>query len=198
MLSRVARTASNSTRLTAYHPAGNIHRRAWLLAASAPIAIYASQRYFFNLGSSQSTSSSKMAPTDFPKGRTDEEWRTVLSPEQFRILRKKGTEMAGTSDLNDHQPTSGTYNCAACDSPLYTANQKFASHCGWPAFFDTVPGAVTRHEDRTFGMLRTEITCSQCGGHLGHVFKGEGYEAAKSTDERHCVNGISLKFSEDK
>ena len=89
----------------------------------------------------------------------------------------------------------GTYNCAACDAPLYTADQKFKSGCGWPAFFDTVPGAVTRHTDKTFGMERTEIVCTKCGGHLGHVFKGEGYPTP--TDERHCVNSVSLKFAND-
>lgn len=83
--------------------------------------------------------------------------------------------------------------CAACHAPLYRATHKFKSGCGWPAYFDSLPGAVTRHTDSTFGMARTEITCSKCGGHLGHVFKGEGYPTP--TDERHCVNSVSLKFS---
>jgi peptide-methionine (R)-S-oxide reductase len=94
-------------------------------------------------------------------------------------------------------PDTGVYTCAACEAPLYKANQKFKSGCGWPAYFDNIPGAVTRHTDRTFGMERTEIVCSNCGGHLGHVFKGEGYPTP--TDERHCVNSVSMKFSpEDK
>lgn len=88
---------------------------------------------------------------------------------------------------------SGVYTCAGCEAPLYKANHKFKSGCGWPAYFDSIPGAVTRHEDSTFGMVRTEIVCSNCGGHLGHVFKGEGL--ATPTDERHCVNSISLNFS---
>ena len=83
--------------------------------------------------------------------------------------------------------------CAACKTPLYRATHKFKSGCGWPAYFDAIPGAVTRHTDRTFGMERTEIVCSKCGGHLGHVFKGEGYPTP--TDERHCVNSVSLKFT---
>ena len=87
------------------------------------------------------------------------------------------------------------YSCAGCNAPLYKANHKFKSGCGWPAYFDSLPGAVTRHEDRTGGMLRTEIVCSKCGGHLGHVFKGEGFPTP--TDERHCVNSISLNFSPD-
>ena len=92
-------------------------------------------------------------------------------------------------------PSAGTYNCAACDAPLYTAQHKFKSGCGWPAYFDSIPGAVERKVDRGFGMARTEIVCANCGGHLGHVFKGEGYPTP--TDERHCVNSVSLNFTED-
>ena len=92
-------------------------------------------------------------------------------------------------------PDEGVYTCAACDAPLYKARHKFKSGCGWPAYFDSLPGAVTRHVDGTFGMQRTEIVCSNCGGHLGHVFKGEGYPTP--TDERHCVNSVSLKFNKD-
>ena len=115
--------------------------------------------------------------------------------EQFRILRQKGTEAPYTGAYDKHMPSSGAYTCAACDAPLYKATHKFKSGCGWPAYFDSIPGAVTRHTDRTFGMARTEIVCSNCGGHLGHVFKGEGYPTP--TDERHCVNSISLTFKED-
>jgi peptide-methionine (R)-S-oxide reductase len=125
-----------------------------------------------------------------PGHRTD----TVIA-EQFRVLRKQGTEAPYTGKYDQHSPSTGVYTCAACDAPLYTADQKFKSGCGWPAFFDTVPGAVTRHSDRTFGMERIEIVCSNCGGHLGHVFKGEGYPTP--TDERHCVNSVSLNFKED-
>ena len=112
--------------------------------------------------------------------------------EQFRVIREKGTEAPYTGKYDKHMPSSGVYKCAACEAPLYRANHKFKSGCGWPAFFDALPGAVTRHEDRTFGMARTEIVCSKCGGHLGHVFKGEGYPTP--TDERHCVNSVSLNF----
>ena len=92
-------------------------------------------------------------------------------------------------------PSEGVYTCAGCAAPLYKATHKFKSGCGWPAYFDSIPGAVTRHTDRTFGMARTEIVCSNCGGHLGHVFKGEGYPTP--TDERHCVNSVSLNFSKE-
>ena len=130
-----------------------------------------------------------------PVEKSDDEWRAVLNKEQFRILREKGTEAPFTGKYDSHYPEEGVYACAACSAPLYKADQKFKSGCGWPAFFDTVPGAVTRHTDRTFGMERTEIVCSNCGGHLGHVFKGEGFN--NPIDERHCVNSISLNFKKD-
>jgi len=133
--------------------------------------------------------------TDYPVKKSDEEWQAVLTPEQFRILREKGTEPPGSGKYDKHLPSSGVYTCAGCEAPLYKASHKFSSGCGWPAFFDAVPGAVERHTDRTFGMSRTEILCANCGGHLGHVFKGEGYETP--TDERHCVNSISIKFDKD-
>lgn len=134
---------------------------------------------------------------DFPVQKSDEEWRAILSPEQFRIIRKQGTEQPYSGKYDKHSPSSGVYACGACQAPLYRASHKFSSGCGWPAFFDAIPGAVTRRTDRAFGMARTEIVCSNCGGHLGHVFKGEGYDTP--TDERHCVNSVSLKFApEDK
>lgn len=118
----------------------------------------------------------------------------IIVAEQFRVVREKGTEAPYTGKYDQHMPSAGTYNCVACNAPLYTAKHKFKSGCGWPAYFDSIPGAVTRHTDRTFGMARTEIVCSNCGGHLGHVFKGEGYPTP--TDERHCVNSVSLTFHE--
>ncbi|EFW21788.1 Peptide methionine sulfoxide reductase B2, chloroplastic [Coccidioides posadasii str. Silveira] len=149
--------------------------------------------FFGGLLNRFSTYAPTSAPMEYPDTRTEDEWRAILSPEQFRILRRKGTEAAFTGEYDKHKPTSGVYHCAGCNAPLYKAEHKFTSGCGWPAYFDCIPGAVTRHEDRSFGMTRTEIVCSNCGGHLGHVFKGEGYPTP--TDERHCVNSISLKFS---
>lgn len=147
---------------------------------------------FFKMGS---TGSSQAAPESFPKGMSTSEWRTKLNPEQFRILREKGTEMAGTGKYNKHYPKEGVYTCAGCDSPLYKATTKFDSGCGWPAFFDAIPGAIDRHSDRSWGMERIEITCKNCGGHLGHVFKGEGFNTP--TNERHCVNSVSINFDKD-
>ncbi|KAI3770081.1 hypothetical protein L6452_01202 [Arctium lappa] len=122
--------------------------------------------------------------------KSEEEWRAVLSPEQFRILRQKGTEYPGTGQY-DKFYEEGVYSCAGCGTPLYKSTTKFNSGCGWPAFYEGLPGAINRHPDPD-GM-RVEITCAACGGHLGHVFKGEGFRTP--TDERHCVNSISLKFA---
>ncbi|VVT46758.1 uncharacterized protein SAPINGB_P001372 [Magnusiomyces paraingens] len=132
--------------------------------------------------------------SDFKVKKTEAEWRATLSPEQFYVLRLKGTERPGTGEYNKHKE-EGTYNCAACDNPLYKSETKFDSGCGWPAFFEAIPGAIKLNKDTSMGMDRTEMVCGNCGGHLGHVFKGEGFPTP--TDERHCVNSISLKFISD-
>jgi len=125
--------------------------------------------------------------------KSESEWRAILSPEQFRVLREKGTERPGTGEYEHHEE-EGVYTCAGCETPLYKSTTKFSSGCGWPAFYDAIPGAVKRTEDKSMGITRTEITCTACGGHLGHVFKGEGFSTP--TNERHCVNSVSLKFHE--
>ncbi|XP_074275836.1 peptide methionine sulfoxide reductase B5-like [Silene latifolia] len=128
--------------------------------------------------------------TTGPVQKSEEEWRAVLSPQQFYILRQKGTERAGTGEYNKYSE-EGVYSCAGCGTPLYKSTTKFNSACGWPAFFDGLPGAINRTTDSDG--RRVEITCAACGGHLGHVFKGEGFQTP--TDERHCVNSVSLKFA---
>ncbi|KAF9889396.1 hypothetical protein FE257_007297 [Aspergillus nanangensis] len=160
-----------------------------VLQAASSISFLSS--FFGSSAKAQSTDDSM----SYPDKRNDDEWRAVLSPEQFRVIREKGTERPGTGEYDSHYPSQGVYTCAACNAPLYTASHKFKSGCGWPAYFDSIPGAVTRHTDKAFGMDRTEIVCSNCGGHLGHVFKGEGFPTP--TDERHCVNSVSLNFKED-
>ncbi|KAJ1029582.1 hypothetical protein NDA13_002828 [Ustilago tritici] len=169
------------------------------VAHFTPTGFFNTPRFFsatpatsFKMGS---TASSQAPPESFPKGMSNAEWRTKLNPEQFRILREKGTEMAGTGKYNKHYPKDGVYTCAGCDSPLYKATTKFDSGCGWPAFFDAIPGAIDRNSDRSWGMERIEITCNNCGGHLGHVFKGEGFNTP--TNERHCVNSVSINFDKD-
>ncbi|CAM0955580.1 unnamed protein product [Alopecurus aequalis] len=132
---------------------------------------------------------SSSAPTPGPVQKSEEEWEAILTPEQFRILRRKGTEYPGTGEYDKHF-SEGTYGCAGCGTPLYKSSTKFNSGCGWPAFYEGFPGAIKRTADPDG--RRVEITCAACGGHLGHVFKGEGFKTP--TDERHCVNSISLKF----
>jgi len=126
------------------------------------------------------------------KSTADDVWKKLLSAEQYHILRQKGTEPAGTGQYNKFYE-DGVYKCAGCGNPLYKSETKFNSGCGWPAFYDEIPGSVDRHVDNAFGMRRVEITCANCGGHLGHVFEGEGFPTP--TDQRHCVNSMSVKFA---
>jgi peptide-methionine (R)-S-oxide reductase len=123
--------------------------------------------------------------------KTDAEWKKVLSPEEYRVIRQKGTESAGTGEYNKFKPKEGYFACKACGQPLYTYQAKFDSGCGWPAFDKCVKGSVKTHVDNSFFMKRIEITCAKCDGHLGHVFEGEGFTP---TDERHCVNSVSVKY----
>lgn len=120
----------------------------------------------------------------------DAGWRARLSAIEYRILRQGGTEPAGTGPLTDHD-APGTYHCAGCGAHLYSSEHKFHSGCGWPAFDDEVENAVIRLDDRSFGMVRTEIRCRACDGHLGHVFRGEGLTPK---NVRHCVNSASIVF----
>ena len=129
---------------------------------------------------------------DYPVKKTDAEWRKQLSPEAFHVLREHGTERAGTSPLN-REKRAGTFSCAGCDQPLFKADTKFESGTGWPSFFDPMPGAIGTTDDTAFFMTRTEVHCSQCGGHLGHVFP----DGPPPTGQRYCMNGVSLKFEAD-
>ncbi|EAZ63580.2 hypothetical protein PICST_51697 [Scheffersomyces stipitis CBS 6054] len=126
--------------------------------------------------------------------KTDEEWRAILSPAQFKVLRRSATEAPYTGEYTSTPASeTGYYECAGCQQPLYKASTKFIAHCGWPAFYEAIPGSITVHRDTTAGMVREEMRCSNCDGHLGHIFRGEGYKTP--TDERHCVNSISLKLN---
>ena len=121
--------------------------------------------------------------------KTDEEWKKALTREQFRVLREHGTERAGTSPLN-FEKRSGTFSCAACGQPLFTSDTKFESGTGWPSFYRPIDGAIETTTDSSYGMTRVEVHCSQCGGHLGHVFP----DGPRPTGERYCMNGVALKF----
>lgn len=126
--------------------------------------------------------------------KTDAEWKAELSPEQYRILREAGTEAPfGAEYEKFNREGGGDYHCAACDALLFTSNEKFDSHCGWPSFYDPANAQnVTTHDDFSGGRQRTEVRCADCDSHLGHVFKGEGFDTP--TDLRYCINGIALKF----
>lgn len=122
--------------------------------------------------------------------KTDEEWRQKLTPEQFHVLREKGTESPFTGKLL-YSDKQGTYTCAACGNELFTSDTKFDTDCGWPSFYDAKPGSVIFHEDNSHGMTRTEVVCANCGGHLGHVFPDA---PDQPTGQRFCINSVALQF----
>lgn len=128
-------------------------------------------------------------PQAFEVHKPDAEWRQTLSPEAYYVLRQHGTERPGSSPL-DKQYGAGTYACAGCGQPLFAAATKFNSGTGWPSFYAPLEEAVETTTDRSLLMTRTEVHCSRCGGHLGHVFD----DGPKPTGQRYCMNGVSLKF----
>ena len=148
-------------------------------------------------GHGKTTMNNQDKPTNSPTpaiSKTDEEWRKQLTPEQYHVLRQAGTERAfGPGYEEFKKQGTGTYVCGGCGAELFSSKEKFDSHCGWPSFYDPANAKnVLAREDRSHGSVRTEVLCAQCGGHLGHVFKGEGF--ATPTDQRYCINGVSLKF----
>lgn len=129
-----------------------------------------------------------------PVTKSEDEWREHLSREEYAVLRKAGTERAGTGEHTDNHRV-GTYRCRACGHELFRSESKFDSHCGWPSFFTPLAGEnVIERTDRALGTVRTEVLCANCHSHLGHVFAGEGY--GTPTDLRYCINSISLTFDE--
>jgi peptide-methionine (R)-S-oxide reductase len=134
-------------------------------------------------------SRAKAATETFEVTKTPEEWRKLLTPEQYAVLREEDTERAFTSPLNkEHR--QGTFVCAGCDLPLFASETKFDSGTGWPSFYAPIENAVKQDTDFTFGMVREEVHCRRCGGHLGHVFD----DGPKPTGLRYCINGLALKF----
>ena len=126
----------------------------------------------------------------YPVTRSEDEWRTSLGPEEYRVLREAGTEPAWSGEYVGTK-TQGIYSCRACGTELFRSDAKFDSHCGWPSFFSPLAGdRIVEIEDRSHGMVRTEVRCAACGSHLGHVFAGEGY--GTPTDLRYCINSVCL------
>jgi len=151
-----------------------------LVAAAAGLRIASSH-------ANEETMSTKTETFEITK--TPEEWRKILTPEQYYVLREHGTERAGSSPL-DKNYAPGIYECAACELPLYSSEAKFNSGTGWPSFYKPLDNAIGTTTDRSFFMTRTEVHCRRCGGHLGHVFP----DGPPPTGLRYCMNGVALKF----
>ena len=160
-------------------------KRRNLLWASAGIVGIGLLRYL-----AWSSKDMATASTEFEINKTEEEWQKILTPEQFYVLRKHGTERAHTSQL-DKQYGKGTYVCAACDLPVFSSETKFNSGTGWPSFFAAIEDATGTTVDRSLVMSRIEVHCRRCGGHLGHVFD----DGPPPTGKRYCMNGVALKFT---
>lgn len=157
-----------------------IARRTVLQAGILALAAGASSR--FAIGVAQAAS-----------GRvthTDAEWKAMLTPDQYEVLRQEGTERPFTSELL-HEERAGTFACAGCDLPLYSSKTKFDSGTGWPSFWAPIDGGIVTQDDTSLGMTRTAVMCARCEGHLGHVFN----DGPKPTGLRYCMNGVAMKFA---
>jgi peptide-methionine (R)-S-oxide reductase len=159
-------------------------RRHLLQASAATVGIVTLSRFL-----PWQSKDTAIARPSFEVTKTEAEWRKILTPKQFDVLRNHGTEWAGSSPL-DHQYAKGTYRCVGCDLSLFPSETKFNSGTGWPSFYDSIKGAIGTTIDRKFAMERTEVHCRRCGGHLGHVF----LDGPPPTGKRYCMNGVALKF----
>jgi peptide-methionine (R)-S-oxide reductase len=166
-----------------------MHRRALLTAGVALAALTATHKFgeAGTIGEARKMTTTEQ-DIDWRK-LTDAEWRKRLTRQQYDVLRKHGTERAGTSPLN-HEKRKGTFVCAGCDLPLFSSDTKFNSGTGWPSFYEPLSNAVETKQDRSFFMTRTEVHCARCLGHLGHVFD----DGPPPTGLRYCMNGVAMKF----
>lgn len=168
-----------------------ISRRHLLGLSGASVAIMSLMWIFRDLSQeSEDKMTISNQNQEFEIQKSEEEWLKELTDEQFRVLRKHGTERAGTSELDKlYEP--GTYSCAACEQPLFSSETKFNSGTGWPSFYKPIEGAIATSVDKNLFMTRVEVHCSRCGGHLGHVFK----DGPAPTGLRYCMNGVAMNFT---
>ncbi|WFP76877.1 peptide-methionine (R)-S-oxide reductase MsrB [Mesorhizobium sp. WSM4906] len=162
-----------------------MNRRDFLWSGAAATALAVGTGAALRMGGAKPA----LAAETFEVTKTDAEWHAILSDAAFDVLRREGTEYPGTSPLlNEHR--KGIFACAGCDLPVYPSETKFDSGTGWPSFWQEIPNAIGKTEDRSLGMTRTEVHCRRCGGHLGHVFD----DGPPPTGLRHCINGVALSF----
>ncbi|WP_417310400.1 peptide-methionine (R)-S-oxide reductase MsrB [Devosia sp.] len=161
-----------------------LNRRKLLLGSTAVLSLGVAATLFRPM-----TTGTIAAEGDFEVTLTEAEWRSRLSPEAFNVLREEGTEFPGTSDLL-HEKREGIYACAGCDQPLFDSATKYDSRTGWPSFYEPLTNAVGESTDYKLGYGRTEVHCSRCGGHLGHVFN----DGPEPTGLRYCMNGVAMTF----
>jgi peptide-methionine (R)-S-oxide reductase len=158
------------------------NRRSFLMATAGGLAMVAGLKWLWG-------DNAVKAEPNFEVQKSDAEWRRILNPAQYEVLRRHGTERPGTSPLN-REKRNGNYLCAGCELPLFSSETKYESGTGWPSFYRPLPDAIGTKEDRSLFMTRTEVHCRRCGGHLGHVFN----DGPPPTGLRYCMNGVAMKF----